>query len=87
MFCNSHYTLGLQQMARYRYKCFGSQTRGGDIFRSSYKPIATKHSGSRNQPKRCLRAPQNMPSRTWQLASNVAIIYPHSRSIGNLPKT
>ena len=34
------------------------------IYRSSYKPIATKRSGSRNQPKRCLRAPQNMPFRT-----------------------
>ena len=50
------------------------------IYRSSYKPIATKRSGSRNQPKRCLRAgPEHAISYTWQLASNVAIVYPDSR--------
>src|SRR6202035_2491300 len=58
------------------------------IDRSSYKPIATKRSGSRNQPKRCLLAgPEHAISYTWQLASNVAIIYPDSRFFGHLPRT
>ena len=58
------------------------------IYRSSYKPIATKRSGSRNQPKRCLRAgPEHAISYTWQLASNVAIIYSDSRFFGHLPRT
>jgi len=50
------------------------------IYRSSCKPTATKRSGLRNQLKRCLRAgPEHAISYTWQLASNVAIIYPDSR--------